>query len=155
MTTTMIGGGEADLNVFFYSKYDPHGLGILSRYSIEDVVPVCIDNVNVRNRVLSDQRWNIRRVPCLLKVSSSDQQLIEEPLLSSLLSAGGTEDEDISPGNDEEDVTMGEEEDEEGDVPKSTSTTTTPSISNIIQKMQRERESDDQSMKQQLNQNIS
>jgi hypothetical protein len=144
-----------NLTVFFYSKYDAYSLDMLNKFDMESMNVVCVDNVKIREKILNDSRWNIKQVPCILKITDDGFSVIEEPILSRLVQEREQEEHSnellLSPeleiiqekGEDKDDG----EDNEEEDVQEKNSAQPSLSISNIVQKMQKEREEGEKIMK--------
>lgn len=145
-----------NLTVFFYSKYDSYSLDILNRFDIDTMNVLCVDNVKIRDKIINDTRWNIKQVPCILKITEEGFSVIEEPLLSRLVEEQQetqtnemmslpTEEEEMETTITEEMDTIKEEEEEVEQDNKTSQPSL--SISNIVQKMQKEREEGEKLMK--------
>lgn len=59
-------GSMFEIPIFWYSKYCRHCTEIIPRIDPNDFLFVCVDNVNIRKRLLTDVKYEIRSVPCLL-----------------------------------------------------------------------------------------
>jgi hypothetical protein len=58
------------MNILFYSKYCNICKELLNKINIDDYIYLCVDNVNIRNRILNDTKLKIYNVPCLIIVSN-------------------------------------------------------------------------------------
>ena len=56
------------LSVFLYSKYSPKCKELVNFISgkIETLQYLCVDNKNIRKKVLNDKKFNVNNVPCIL-----------------------------------------------------------------------------------------
>jgi thioredoxin-like negative regulator of GroEL len=57
--------------IVLYSKYSPKCkdiLQLLSQHSVDYMHPLCVDNIDVRKRILNDKQYNISSVPSILLV---------------------------------------------------------------------------------------
>lgn len=138
------------LNIFFYSKYVPGCLSLMRDLDLEKIFVFCVDNASVRSKIMSDSKWNIRSVPLLLQIyeDGSSKIFTDDDDIRQLCSFQEPED----PSEKEEDIIRDDEEEEEMDTLKDVSESdntksNNTSISNIVQKMQRERENDDHVLK--------
>jgi hypothetical protein len=52
--------------VFLYSKYCRHSVDALSHTDTETFDYLCVDNPDIRHRVLHDTTFSIRHVPCII-----------------------------------------------------------------------------------------
>lgn len=161
------------LNIFFYSKYVPRCVDLMRQLDLEKIFVFCVDNASIRSKIINDHKWNIRSVPSLLqiygdgnsKIFTNDDDILKLFLLNEVEQEERQHEEenDIAKEendnakeeneNDNEKELYEEENDQEIDDDdnnlKQTSTSTV-SISNIVQKMQRERENDDHVIKSAL-----
>lgn len=63
-----------EVPIFCYSKYCRQCRDIIEVIDPNDFVFVCIDNVDVRKRILSDTHYGIRSVPCILVFQGSSEK---------------------------------------------------------------------------------
>lgn len=66
--------------IFFYSKYCkecPRIMNIIENPN--DFIFVCVDNTNVRNKIIHDKKFLITHVPCLLIISNNTFEKYDNP----------------------------------------------------------------------------
>lgn len=153
------------LNVFFYSKYCQESMTILNKMDLSEVHAFCVDNANIRTRMLKNNNWGVEQVPSLLQISEdgrtfvllNNTELLE--YVNSIMNKGEKvthrdsiireEEEEEEEYNKEDGVEL-ELNDSESEVEiddKEKDTSQPSKISNIVQQMQREREQDENLMK--------
>jgi hypothetical protein len=179
---------NGNMNIFFYSKYAPRSVSMLSQLDLEQVYTFCVDSAVARSLVLKDKRWNIKTVPSLLQIDSRGTSVLYEehellelltPKEEKIIKKGGVltttllpetriqvEDQDTTMFSDTEENSNDEnqqldqelqqhqqvddeEEPQPDDDKKSGSSSST--ISSVAQEMQRQREKDEQIIKQNMN----
>lgn len=149
------------LNIFFYSKYVPRCVALMRELDLEKIFVFCVDNASIRSKIINDHKWNIRSVPSLLqiyedgssKIFTNDNDIVNLfPLKEEEVEEEPpNEEEQYKEENENDDVDENEDENENDDENENnnlkTTNTSSVSISNIVQKMQRERENDDNVLK--------
>lgn len=147
------------LRVLFYSKYSKESLDVIK--GVPKVHLFCVDNVEIRQRILKDSHLKIRQVPCLLEISEDGQvstyydfSLFEnsyEQAEENTTEEIDEEHEDIEDENENQD-----QDSEENDLGQKSNngSSSAVAISNMVQQMQREREQDENLLKQQQGKNL-
>lgn len=59
--------------IFMYSKYCKECSKLLAMIDPDSFLLVCVDNVNIRQKILNDTRFIIRNVPSILEFNEEDQ----------------------------------------------------------------------------------
>lgn len=143
------------LSVLFYSKYVSECSSLMKLLDLDKIFVFCVDNAYIRSKILADQKWGIRSVPCLLQIYRDGRYGITtdtcdminlfgcEPQVMDLEGPPAPSDESETEKGNELEIEIENEATEE----QQSKSKPSGSISNIIQQMQRERESDDHVLK--------
>ena len=134
--------------IFFYSKYCKECPKILSVIDPNRFLFICVDNPDIRKKIVDDDRYNIKTVPCILYFENETSfEKYENENVIKWLSANNMfcieelppqqEEEPIIPESIEEpqEEENNEEEEQSEEIPVKNN------VLSLAQQMQRERES--------------